>query len=162
MTTKSIFSLDSNAFTDQIDPRILIFSTGWSAIEMQGETRIDIPDTWNSSFFPFRYFEDVKEPGDPNYDPTEAQNEMCLSLMGGWKGYDEEIFISLWITGKSVLDKTQTKVSAEIYKHAGNPIQLFFKGNLVTDFKTIPSSFSTANDPRFLWIDDMSSIGQKN
>lgn len=158
MATKSIFSLDPNEFTNQIDPRIIPFSTGWSAIEMQDQTRIDIPDTWNSEFFPFRYFEVIKEPADANYDPSESQNEICLSIMGGWKGYDEEIFISLWITKKDVLDKTQKKVSAEIYKHAGNPIQLFFNGKLVTDFKTMPSSLGTQNDPRFLWIDDMNSI----
>lgn len=158
MTNKSIFSLNSDDFVNQIDDRILSYSTGWSAIEMQGTTQINIPDTWNSEFFPFRYFEVIKAPGDPNYDPTESQNEMCLSLMGGWKGYDEEIFISLWITGKAVLDKSQTKVSAEIYKHAGNPIQLFFNGTLVTDFNKIPASLSGTNDPRFVWVDDVSTI----
>ncbi len=158
MADKSIFSLDPIAFVNQVDSRIVPYSTGWTAIEMQGTTEIDIPGTWNSAFFPFRYFEVIKAPGDPNYDPTEAQNEMCLSIMGGWKGYDEEIFISLWITGKAVLDRTQTKVSAEIYKHAGNPIKLYFNGNLVTDFSTIPNSLSTTPDPRFVWVDDMSLI----
>lgn len=88
-----------------------------------------------TQIFPFRYFEVVKKPSDHNYREDESENEKCLCLWAGWRGYDDECEIILWIRGKAAQDTTQKKVSAEIFKTGGAPIKLFYKGKLVTDFK---------------------------
>ena len=155
----SIFSLKLADYQN-IDVRLKPFLNDWYAVETYNGQRVEFPGTWDSKIFPYRYFEVVKKPGDPNYNPSESENEKCLCMWAGWKeandsgAYDDELDIRLWMRGKDVLDTTKKKVSAEIFKTAGAPITLKFKNKLVTEFK---GSFLNPNLDK-IWIDDMTKF----
>jgi len=151
----SIFSLNDNDYHN-IDERLKPFLQGWKLIEEYRNQTVYMPGTWNSEIFPFRYFEVIKKPNDPNYHEDESENEKCLCLWAGWRGYDDECEIVLWIYGKSVADTTQKKVSAEIFKTGGAKMKLFYKDKLVTDF-TKRTLFTTRNLDK-VWIEDMNRI----
>ena len=145
-----IFSLKWDDYLDQIDERLLPYTEGWELIETYKGKTVKIPPDWDSGFFPDRYFQVIKRPGDPNSD--ESENEISLRVEGGWRGYDSEVIINLFITGKDVLSG-RPKVSAEILKAGGAPMVLKFHKNPVTDF-TQKSWFSTIPKDK-VWIDDM-------
>lgn len=151
-----IFSLNPADY-DKIDQRFDKYLKGWKLVEYYKGDMVVIPDDWKSDIFPYRYFEVVKKPGDVNFRPDEQENEKCLCLWAGWKGYDDECDIRLWIRGKNVLDTTKTKVSAEIFKTGGAPMKLFFNDILVTNFTKRLSWFGLCAIDKF-WIDDLSSL----
>jgi|SRR3989344_577637 len=152
----NIFSLNQADYAI-IDNRMKPFLAGWSAIEQYKGVEVKFPGTWNSSIHAYKYFEVIKKPGDPNYKPSEEENEIGLCLWAGWKqndnkaASDDEIDIRLFIVGRNVLSES-TKVSAEIHKLAGAPIKLYYKNKLVTDF-TKSGWIKTQVDK--VWIDDM-------
>lgn len=148
MTARFVFSLQESDY-ESIDTRLKPFIKGWQVIEQYKGRTVYIPPDWKSSVFPYRYFEVVKTPSDDNYSPDESENEICLCLWAGWKGYDDEVDIRLWIRGKAVLDKSQSKVSAEIFKTSGAPMKLYYNGKLITDFR----SFICTKDK--IWIDSL-------
>ena len=89
MTSPPIFSLKEADFQN-IDERLRPFLQGWKLIEEYSNQTVQMPGTWNSEIFSFRYFEVVKKPGDLNYREDESENEKCLCLLAGWRGYDDE------------------------------------------------------------------------
>ncbi len=151
-----IFSLKQSDYAN-IDNRLKPFLTGWSAVEYYKGTEVKFPGTWNSSIHAYKYFEEIKKPGDSNYKPTEEENEIGLCLWAGWKqddkntASDDEIDIRLFIREKDVLSGS-TKVSAEIHKLAGAPIKLFYKNKMVTDFMSEGWIKSPVDK---VWKDDM-------
>lgn len=157
----AIFSLKRSDYQN-IDGRLKPFLTGWRAVETYKGKKVEFPGTWNSEIFPYRYFEVIKEPGSPNYDPSETENEKCLCLWAGWKeandsgAYDDELDIRLWIRGKDVLNTTKNKVSAEIFKTAGAPISLYFKNKLITNF-TKKQLFGASESTK-TWIEDITKF----
>lgn len=120
---------------NNIDSRLLMYLQDWKLVEDYKGKIVEIPGDWNSEFYPTKYFSVIKEEGDPNYDPTEAENEVGLTLEGGWKGYDSEVIVNLFIRGVDVLDLVN-KVSAEILKSGGATMKLYHKNKLITDFKS--------------------------
>jgi len=118
-----------------IDIRLKKYLKDWKLEENYKGKTVEIPGDWDSEFYPTKYFSVIKEEGEPNYDPTEAENEIGLTLEGGWKGYDSEVIVNLLIIGIDVLNKVD-KVSAEILKSGGASMKLYHKGKLITDFKS--------------------------
>ena len=167
MTSQSIFSLNEAEFQN-IDVRLKPFLKGWKLTEEYENQHVEIPGTWDSAIFPFRYFVVVKKPGDQNYKEDQSQNEICLCLWAGWRKYhneygwqvyDDECEIVLWISRKAVLDTTQKKVSAEIFKTGGAPMKLFFHDKLVTDFKKKEGGwFPKIINLDKVWIEDITSF----
>ena len=151
MPANSILSVNESDYSG-IDSRLKPFLKGWKIAEIYKGQTVNLPPDWNSAIFPFRYYEVIKNPGDFNYNADESENEICLSLWAGWKGYDDECEINLWITGKAVLDKTQTKISAEIYKTSGADMKLFYNNKLVTNFKSWLYKLDK------VWTEDISKI----
>lgn len=133
-----IFSLDPDDYS-KIDDRLIPFLNGWTAEENYKNKKVLFPGTWNSSIHPYKYFEEIKKPGDPNYDSREEENEIGLCLWAGWKqddnkaASDDEIDIRLFILGKDVLSG-KNKISAEIHKMAGAEISLSYNGKHITNF----------------------------
>lgn len=154
--TSSLVSIDDDTKFHGIDERLKPFLQGWKLIEEYRNQTVQIPGTWNSEIFPFRYFEVIKKPGDLNYREDESENEKCLCLWAGWRGYDDECEIVLWIRGKAVTDINQKKVSAEIFKTGGAKMKLFYKDKLVTNFIK-PGWFNPTNLDK-VWIEDMNRI----
>lgn len=74
-----IFSLKETDY-DSIDKRLKPFLKGWYAVQYYKGQKVEFPGTWNSSIHPYKYFEEIKKEGDPNYDPAEAENEIGLCL----------------------------------------------------------------------------------
>ena len=149
--TFSIFSLNWEDYLDQIDPRLLHYTDGWKLIEFYKGQTVEIPPTWNSGFFPDRYFQVIKRPNDPNAD--ESENEISLRIEGGWKGYDSEVIINLFIIGKNV-KSDKNHVSAEILKAGGADMVLKFRGRTVTDFVKQEYWWKKHKIDK-VWIDDM-------
>lgn len=120
---------------NNIDSRLEKYLQDWKLVENYKGKIVKIPGDWNSEFYPTKYFSVIKENGEPNYNPTEAENEIGLTLEGGWRGYDSEVIVNLLIRGEDVLDGVN-KVSAEILKCGGASMKLYHKGKLITDFKS--------------------------
>lgn len=118
-----------------IDIRLKKYLTNWKLVENYKGKTVEIPGDWDSEFYPTKYFSVIKEEGEPNYDPTEAENEIGLTLEAGWVGFDSEVIVNLLIRGTDVLNKVD-KVSAEILKSGGATMKLYHKDKLITDFKT--------------------------
>ena len=142
MTSFNIFSLNRQDYLERIDTRFkdFLYENRFLLVEQYKGTKVYIPGTWNSSFHPVKYFSVVKEPGDPNYNANQEENEISLTLWGGWEGYDHEVEINLFISGKDVLQNPDAPVRAEILKCGGAPMTLYirkFSGELskLTDFK---------------------------
>jgi len=148
--SRSIFSLEIADYSGKIDRRIEPFLYGWQLVEIYKGQAVDIPGDWDSSFHPVKYFEVIKETGDPNYTPDEAENEISLTMWGGWKGYDHEIEINLFIQGRAVKRHEVHRVSAEILKVGGAKMKLYRNDTLVTDFRG--SWFCPCKDK--VWIDN--------
>lgn len=147
-----IFSLDWPDYTGKIDQRLLPFADKWKLIEYYKGHKVRIPPDWDSGFFPDRYFQVIKKPDDPNSD--ESENEVSLRIEGGWKGYDSEVIINLFISGKDVLSDS-TKVSAEILKTGGADMILLFNNRQVTNFRKKIPLWHVQNLSK-IWVDDMS------
>lgn len=163
-----IFSLDEIDY-DSIDKRLKPFLKGWYAVQQYKGQKVEFPGTWNSSIHPYKYFEEIKKPGDANYDAAEAENEIGLCLWAGWKqddnkgASDDEIDIRLFIMGLDVRSG-KNKVSAEIHKLAGADISLYYNNKLVTDFtqserKQVFWWHTTVKvEKPKIWIDDMTEF----
>ncbi len=136
---------------NNIDRRLKKYLTDWKLVENYKGKIVEIPGDWDSKFYPTKYFSVIKEEGEPNYDPTEAENEIGLTLEGGWEGYDTEIIVNLLIIGIDVLDKVD-KVSAEILKSGGAEMKLFHKDKLITNFKS-KGWFPCSMDK--IWIENL-------
>ena len=147
-----IFSLNWDDYFDQIDPRLLPFTDKWKLIEFYKSKKVTIPPDWNSGFYPDRYFQVIKRPDDPN--PDESENEISLRIEGGWKGYDSEVIINLFIQGKNVLSD-KNYVSAEILKTGGADMILLFNDRQVTNFRKRRSWWNEEQVSK-IWVDDMS------
>ena len=143
------FHIMKERFTQEdiqmIDKRIRPFLDGWRVEEWYKKRKeggnyenvlVNIPGTWNAEIYPYKYFLDIKQLGDPNYG--EYENEIQCYLSVGWRGFDDEIIIILEIMGPDVQSESSTKVSAEISKTGGSDMKLYFKDKgmekLVTDF----------------------------
>ena len=162
----SKFSLDINDYND-IDSRLKPFLKNWQIKQNYKGKIVNIPNTWDSDVFPVKYFLEIKEPGEPNYNPSYSEDEIGLTLWAGWKeddnsgSYDHEVEINLFIMQKDVHDQTNYKVAAEILKAGGAKMEVYFKNKLVTDFlKTeyrrvwwTVETFKTYLDK--IWIEDM-------
>lgn len=168
MSNRSKFSLNVKDY-DDIDSRLYQFLKDWKVIQQYKNQTVTMPGTWNSEIFPVKYFEVIKKPGDPNYDPNETENEIGLTLWAGWKeydnsgAYDHEVEINLFILGKDVNDQKNFKISAEILKAGGAEMKVFFKNSLVTDFtknqlkKVWWTIETTKSEVDKIWIADMTS-----
>lgn len=131
MKTFAIYPFDTLDL-DRIDKRLLPFVKNWKAVELYKNKTVTIPNTWDSKFTILNYFQVYKSIDDPN--PGEDENEIGMTIVGGWHPYDTEVIINLRISGKDVLDNINYKVSAEILKSAGAPITLYHNDKLITDF----------------------------
>jgi len=151
MTATSIFSLNIKDYED-IDKRMRPFlSGGWELTEFYKGQTIHIPGDWNSNFHPCKYFEVIKQPGEDNYDPNHAEDEIGLCIWGGWPGYDHEVEINLFIRENDIHNKT-FRVSAEILKCGGAKMTLRYGGTIITNFMK-RDWFPKPVDK--IWIDNM-------
>lgn len=130
------FSINSTDFSpeelNRIDERIRAAMMGWSVhTYTPGRGWMNLENLWGGEIYPYRYFEVIKEPGDPN--PGEQGNEIQCYLSCGWRGMDDEAQIWLTLLGHAVLDDT-APVMAVLYYTADNPVEIFRDGKLVTDF----------------------------
>ena len=132
MPSSTISSYPTLSDFDGIDSRLKPYLTDWKLVENYKGKIVEIPGDWNSEFYPVKYFHVVKEKGDVN--SGEAENEIGLTLEGGWRGYDSEVIVNLLIRSKDVLNDTN-KVSAEILKAGGASMKLYWRDTLVTDFR---------------------------
>ncbi len=148
---RSIFSLEESKYRGIIDRRIEHFMHGWQLVEEYKGQVVDIPGDWDSSIHPVKYFEVIKEEGDVNN--SEDENEISLTLWAGWKGYDHEVEINLFIRGRAVNKTTIYHVSAEILKAGGAKMKLYWNDKLVTNF-TKKGWFSDLEVDK-VWIDNM-------
>ena len=162
----SKFSLDINDYND-IDSRLKPFLKNWMVKQNYKGKIVTIPNTWESEIFPVKYFSEIKEIGEPNYDPNFAEDEIGLTLWAGWKeadnsgSYDHEVEINLFIMQKDVHDMNSYKVVAEILKTGGAKMELYFNNKLVTNFTKTEyrrvwwsvEIFNTYLDK--VWIEDM-------
>jgi len=142
----------SNEDLARVDSRFLPFINGWSVSETYDNKPVIIPD-----IVPFNYYEVTDKPANDIKD-----NEKELSLWCGWAGrsngkdidglYDAEVIINLRIAGEDVLNANAKKVSAEIIKSGGAPMQVNFNGKFVTDFTSqfwftkVPNGYQTVDD----------------
>lgn len=109
----------------QIDDRIRKYMKGWSATEIWQSKEINIPDV-----FPVLYFE---------YIPDKiADREIQLILAAGWEGFDWEMMITLGLFEDDVLNGTEYDVIAEISRHGGTRMSLFYKKKHVVTFPKKP------------------------
>ena len=134
------FAITKSHFTtsdyERIDCRFKAYLDDWKVVEYYKGRYVTIPGTWNAEIFPFNYYEVVKIATDPN--SNEDENEKELSLACGWRDvskgmYDREVQINLRIEGRDVLSE-RNRVKAEIIKCGGAPMEVFFNGNLITNF----------------------------
>jgi len=133
LTTFSIFPFLKSSINDtRIDRRIKPYLTHWRVIETYKGKTHSIPPIWNSSCDVVKYFQVIKSDNSDN--PGEAENEIGATIWLGWTGYDHQIEINLFITGKDVLSG-DCKVSAEILKASGSPSKLYHNNKFITDFK---------------------------
>jgi len=135
-----------------IDPRLLKYLTNWKLIENYKGKVVEIPGDWNSEFYPVKYFHVVKDKGDVN--SGEAENEIGLTLEGGWRGYDSEVIVNLLIRGKDVLNDTN-RVSAEILKSGGASMKLYWNDGIITDFREKGWFRKPINK---VWIDNLKDL----
>jgi hypothetical protein len=132
MTTFSIFPWYEDAIYDKrIDERIKPYMTGWKVIQRYKGQRVEIPNQWNSSCDIVKYFQVVKTKNDPNN--AEEENEIGATIWLGWTGYDHEVEINLFISGKDVKSGAN-KVNAEILKTGGAYMTLYHDGSRLTNF----------------------------
>ena len=124
----------------------------WKLFTKYKNHRVDIPDFPGSSFHLVKYFKVVKKPGDPFYNDSEEENEIGCTIWAGWPGYDHEVEINLFISGKDVLSG-KDKISAEILKCGSASMVLTFRDKIVTDFKK-RSWYGTKQLDK-VWIDSM-------
>jgi len=149
LKTLSIFPFEY-ADTKTIDSRLLPFTINWYAKEQYNGKTVNIPGTWNSKFTILNYFQVVKDSDDPN--PGEDENEIGMTILGGWFPYDSEIIINLFIRGGDVLDGTN-KISAEILKSGSAPITLYHNNKLVTNFTEKKCWWTIPKDK--IWIEEL-------
>jgi len=114
-----------------LDPRIQKAIKGWRIVENYKGQTVNIPGTWNSVIYPYRYFQVIKQSGDNN--PGESENEIQCYLSCGWRSMDDEVVIAIGIFGYDVLSGVD-KVTAEIYKFTSAPVKVFRYDKLITDF----------------------------
>ena len=149
MKTFSIFPFTKEQ-TQKVDKRLLQFMENWKAIQTYKGKSVIIPGTWDSHFTILNYFQVIKTSDSPN--PGEDENEIGMTVLGGWFPYDVEVIINLRISGTDVLDGTQ-RVSAEILKSAGSPIELYHNHIFLTDFTKRSWWKRTTKDK--IWIDNL-------
>lgn len=128
MSTFSIFPYKED---NRVDYRMKPFLSGWKVIQQYKGQRVEIPNQWNSSEDIVKYFQVIKTENDPNN--SEDENEIGATIWLGWTGYDHEVEINLFISGKDVKSGAN-KVYAEILKTGGAFMTLYHNGNKVTDF----------------------------
>ncbi len=149
MKTFSIFPFNESDIS-KVDNRLIPFLTNWKAIQTYKGKSVIIPGTWDSHFTILNYFQVIKKPDSPN--PGEDENEIGMTILGGWFPYDVEIIINLRISGTDVSDGTK-RVSAEILKSAGSPIRLYHDGKFLTDFTERKFWWKVHKDK--IWIDNL-------
>ena len=154
MKTLAIFPFNDSDI-EKVDPRLLSFTKDWYVREIYKDKLVHIPNTWNSKFTILNYFQVVKSPSDPN--PGEDENEIGMTLLGGWFPYDSEVMINLFISGKNVLNPNECKVSAEILKLGSAPMTVMHNGKFVTDFTKKVVWWTVKKDK--IWINDLSKLG---
>ena len=134
------FAITKSHFTtydyNKIDNRFHPYLDDWKIIEYYKGRHVTIPGTWNAEIFVCNYYEVVKIATDPN--SSEDENEKEVTLACGWRDklngmYDREVQINLRISGRDVLSNS-CRVSAEILKTGGAPMEVFFNGTLITNF----------------------------
>ena len=167
MTRDSVSYINKDAFPDsklvnfkdfksKIDPRLEKYLEKWQLHETYFGDSVDIPGHKGSSFEPVRYFEVVKKEGEEFSEFGERDNEICLTLLAHWAGYDHECEVNLFIRGTDVLNKKSNKVSAEIIKTGGAPMTVKWDGKKITNFEVMDWIFLKKIDK--IWIDDMRDI----
>ena len=150
--------LDFDRFSKEIDSRLDKYLKGWQLHETYFGDTVNIPGHTNSQFEPIRYFEVVKKEDEAFSEYGERDNEICLTLLAHWPGFDHECEVNLFIRGKDVLNKNSNKVSAEIIRAGGAPMTVKWNGEEVTDFQVREWIFVRTVDK--VWIDDMRIINQ--
>lgn len=139
----SIFNQDfTEGELDLIDPRIRKAMQGWRAEYVHKGQNVSIPNTWDSSVYPYKYFEVFHDDTDPfpgilktvDGVVTSDENEIQLHMSGGWKGLDDEFIINFLILGYKCLDGTQ-QVEAQIHRFSGEALKIYYKDKLITTFK---------------------------
>jgi len=155
MPSSTISSYPKLVEFKDIDTRLVPYLKDWKLVENYKGKVVEIPGDWDSEFYPTKYFSVIKEKGDPNYDLTEAENEIGLTLEGGWRGYDSEVIVNLWVRGTDVLAGI-SKVSAEILKAGGVDMELYWKDILVTDFRT--KSWWFRRPINKIWIENFQDL----
>lgn len=155
--TISKFPLFSDIL-DKADRRLLEFLQlqEYELLSIYEGTKVNIPEFEGSSFFITKYFQVIKKPGDPFYRKDQRDNEIGVTIEGGWKGYDTEVIINLFIRGKDVMS-AKYKVSAEILKSGGADMILKWNGKTLTNFKKkVHKWFCVIQVPiDKVWIDDL-------
>ncbi len=132
MPSHTISSYPALSDFDGIDSRLAPYLRGWKLVENYKCKVVEIPGDWNSEFYPVKYFHVVKDDNSPN--PGEEENEIGLTLEGGWRGYDSDVIVNLLIRGNNVLCG-KSHISAEILKAGGAKMKLYWNDILITDFK---------------------------
>jgi len=118
----------------RMDVRILAVLDDWRITCTYKGAKVEIPATWGSEVYPYKYFEVYKQAGDDNYGDGRSENEIMCYLSAGWRGTDDEVVIVLNILGQDRIDDPNAKVYAEIYKFTSNDMKLYHRDKLVTDF----------------------------
>ena len=149
--TFSIFPFyKADLHDDKIDSRMIPYLHNWKVIEIYKNKTVTIPNDWNSTCDVVKYFQVVKRDNDPN--AGEEENEIGATIWLGWRGYDHEVEINLFIRGKDVLSHTR-HVSAEILKAGGASMQVYHKSRLITDF--MESDWWGKKKQDKVWIDKL-------
>lgn len=145
--------VDSQEFFKNIDERLEPYIQKWQLKETYFGEEVNIPGHTNSRFEPVKYFEVIKKENEAFSEYGERDNEICLTLMAQWPGYDWECEVNLFIRGKDVLNPKSKKISAEIIKTGGASMSVEWNNQLITRF-TEGDWFFTRNVDK-VWIDDM-------
>ena len=131
------FSIVNQPFTEEelarIDPRIRKAMQGWRMTTTYKGSKVSIPDTWNSTIYPYKYFECYKKPDTKN-NPGESENEIMCYMSGGWMGMDDEVVIVLMILTQDRIDDPDAEVVAEIYRFSSGNYKVYRHNKLITDF----------------------------
>ena len=152
------FAITKSHFTtfdyNKIDRRFYPYLDDWKVVEYYKGRHVTIPGTWNAEIFVCNYYEVIKIATDPN--SNEDENEKEVTLACGWRDkldgmFDREVQINLRISGRDVLSNS-CRVSAEIMKCGGAPMEVFFDNQLITDFhdkvwwSKNPNGYQTISD----------------
>lgn len=118
---------------ERVDVRLQSYLDNWQLNTIYEGTPVNIPGHSNSRIDVIKYFQVIKRPGDPFYREDERDNEIGMTLWAWWPGYDHEVEINIFISGKAVLNG-KIKVHAEILKCGGASMELFHNDQFITNF----------------------------